>query len=148
MNLKGYIDKGLIVEQPTSKKEISDLLAIVERDYNDSGKDITTDWQFGIAYNAALKLATVLIRASGYRVKGLGHHRITIQLIPEILGKEKQNDCDYLDSCRRRRNIVEYDGVGGVTETDVLELREFVLEFKKEVQEWIKINHNWIKGKL
>lgn len=148
MNLKGYIDKGFITKESTSLEEITNLFAIIERDYRESGRELSPDWQFGIAYNAALKLATILIRVCGFRVKGLGHHRITIQLIPEILGEGSLNDSEYLDSCRRKRNIVEYDSVGGICESDVLELREFVLEFKKEVMVWIKANHLDLMEKL
>jgi hypothetical protein len=140
-NLKPYLDRGILKEQPTSKNEILDLLNIVDRDYSDSGKELTADWQFGIAYNAALKLATILIRSSGYRVKGQGQHMNTIALIPAFLGKGKKDDSDYLDSCRKKRNILEYDCVGGVSDADVKELREFVIEFKEQVINWLKSNH-------
>lgn len=57
----------------------------------------------------------------------------TIALIPSFLGNDKQEYSDYLDTCRRKRNSVEYDCVGGATENDVQELLEFVDEFKNEV---------------
>lgn len=53
----------------------------------------------------------------------------TIAMIPLILGNHNKDDSDYLDACTRKRNIVEYDCVGGATAEDVKELREFVLEF-------------------
>jgi len=62
----------------------------------------------------------------------------TIAMIPLILGAHKNEDRDYLDTCRRKRNIVEYDCVGGATSEDVKELREFVKEFKKEVLSWLE----------
>jgi hypothetical protein len=37
----------------------------------------------------------------------------TIQALPLILGKEHDQDAKYLDTCRNKRNIVEYDYVGG-----------------------------------
>lgn len=43
------------------------MLAIVERDLVDAEGEISADWRFGIAYNAALKLCTILLDASGYR---------------------------------------------------------------------------------
>lgn len=58
----------------------------------------------------------------------------TIAMIPLVLGEEKKDDSEYLDSCRRKRNIVEYDCVGGATKQDVIELREFVTEFREEVK--------------
>lgn len=42
------------------KKEITDLLRIIDRDLRDAGGDISADWRFGIAYNAALKHRCVL----------------------------------------------------------------------------------------
>lgn len=141
MSIDNFLKTGVLVEQGSSKEEIADLLKIVERDLEDSAQtEISDDWQFGIAYNAALKLANVLVRASGYRVKGQGHHMNTIAMIPLILGPHKKDDSDYLDACRRKRNIVEYDCVGGATANDVKELREFVLEFQKEVQTWLSKN--------
>ena len=141
MSLTDYIERGWLSPQRTSKEEIANLLAIVERDYDDSSKELTHDWQFGMAYKAALKLATILVRASGHRVKGHGHHMNTFILIPEFLGPDKKDDSEYLDTCRRKRNLVEYDCVGGASETDVVELREFVHEFKEEVISWLKKNY-------
>jgi hypothetical protein len=136
MSIDNFIKSGVLIMQESSKDEISDLL---KRDLEDSAQtEISDDWQFGIAYNAALKLANILVRASGYRVKGQGHHMNTIAMIPLILGAHKNEDRDYLDTCRRKRNIVEYDCVGGATSEDVKELREFVKEFKKEVLSWLE----------
>lgn len=138
MSIDNFLKNGILVKQDSSKDEISDLIKIVERDIEDSAQtEISNDWQFGIAYNAALKLANILVRASGYRVKGQGHHMNTIAMIPLILGNHKKDDADYLDACRRKRNIVEYDCVGGATIEDVKELREFVQEFQKEVLTWL-----------
>ena len=62
----------------TSQQEIADLLAIVARDLADAGSNISPDWRFGIAYNGALKLSTILLHASGYRPeKTLQHYRAT-----------------------------------------------------------------------
>ncbi|MBL7174441.1 MAG: hypothetical protein ISS66_01330 [Desulfobacteraceae bacterium] len=50
-------------------------------------------------------------------------------------------DAEYLDSCRSKRNIVEYDYVGGVTGNDADELIEFVKELKADVLDWLNKNH-------
>ena len=141
MSIDNLIKIGVLEKEPSSEQEINDLFKIVERDLQDSAKsDLSFDWQFGIAYNAALKLAQILLRHSGYRVKGQGHHMHTIAMMTKILGPERKNDADYLDTCRRKRNLVEYDCVGGATHEDVVELREFVLEFKKLVIDWYQKN--------
>jgi hypothetical protein len=43
------------------------LLSIVERDLLDAQGPISADRRFGITYNAALKLCTILMYASGFR---------------------------------------------------------------------------------
>lgn len=55
MSIDKFINSGILVRQDSSKNEITDLLKIVERDLEDSAQtEISDDWQFGIAYNAAL----------------------------------------------------------------------------------------------
>jgi hypothetical protein len=84
----------------TSGKEIADLIQIVLRDLKDAESCVSDDWRFGIAYNAALKLCTILLYAEGYRAeKNLQHYR-TIQAVPLILGADRKSDVDYLDACR------------------------------------------------
>jgi len=98
MSIDNFLKRGILVKQPSSKEEIEELLKIVERDINDSkASEVSYDWQFGIAYNAALKLATILVRSAGYRVKGQGHHMNTIALIPEFLGNDKKEYRYFLD---------------------------------------------------
>lgn len=52
-----------------------------------------------------------------------------------------QKWADYLDTCRVKRNTVEYDRVGAISEGEALELIAFVQEFRAEVMEWLKRFH-------
>ena len=142
MSLTDWAKNGWIRTHRTSKQEIKQLLEIVERDLNDAlHKEISSDWRFGIAYNAALKLCTVLMYTEGYRPeKALAHYR-TLLALPLILGPERKNDADYLNSCRMKRNIVEYDYVGGATNADANELIEFVRDLKRDVINWLEKTH-------
>ena len=123
-------------------QEIRNLLAIVDRDLHDAGaSEISTDWQFGIAYNAALKLCTILVYAEGYRAAtGLQHYR-TIQAMALILGVSFKEDVVFLDACRKKRNIVEYDAAGMATEKEAKELREFTVQLRGTTVDWMKQNH-------
>lgn len=142
MSLTKWAEQGWLSPHRSSQKEINSLLKIVDRDLNDAaGHEISNDWRFGIAYNAALKLCTILLHASGYRVIGVGHHYRTIRALPVILGKKWENDARYLDTCRNKRNIVEYDYVGGVSEGDVEELIQFVRQLRNVVLAWLKEVH-------
>ncbi|HTI72480.1 MAG TPA: hypothetical protein VMF06_21070 [Candidatus Limnocylindria bacterium] len=141
MTLQLWASNGWLKTHQTSPKEIQDLLAIVERDLTDAMGDISADWRFGIAYNAALKLCTILMYASGYRPeKNLQHYR-TLQSLPLILGAGRRADAEYLDACRIKRNTVEYDYAGGATKRDADELIEFTRELKAEVRAWLQENH-------
>jgi hypothetical protein len=141
MSLKQWAANGWLRPHQSSPQEIQDLFAIVQRDLTDAEGDISADWQFGIAYNAALKLCTILLHASGYRPeKTLQHHR-SIQALPLILGPERKPDADYLDACRAKRNTVEYDRAGGASRQEARELAAFTRELRVAVTQWLEREH-------
>jgi hypothetical protein len=141
MTLQQWANSGWLEPHVTSPEEIANLLAIVDRDLADAGGGISPDWRFGIAYNADLKLCTILLYAEGYRAARMLQHYRTIHALPLILGFEYRADADYLDTCRKKRNVVEYDYVGGATEDEASELAAYVLELRKKVLAWLKDNH-------
>jgi hypothetical protein len=141
MILQQWANSGWLEPHVTSPEEIANLLAIVDRDLADAGGGISPDWRFGIAYNADLKLCTILLYAEGYRAARMLQHYRTIHALPLILGFEYRADADYLDTCRKKRNVVEYDYVGGATEDEASELAAYVLELRKKVLAWLKHNH-------
>ena len=141
MRLQQWKANGWLQAHQTTPAQIADLLAIVDRDLEDSMRDLSPDWQFGIAYNAALKLCTILLYASGYRPeKNLAHYR-TLAALPLILGDERKDDADYLDTCRAKRNTAEYDAAGTVSQSEADELREFAKELRRDVTAWLKAKH-------
>ena len=141
MTLSQWQANGWLEFKPTSAEEIRNLLAISERDLEDATAAISADWQFGIACNAALKLCAVLLRAEGYRpARGLQHFR-TIMALPLILGASRKDDADYLNSCRAKRNTIEYDYVGGASVSDAKELVEFTKALQSEVTSWLRERH-------
>lgn len=93
MSLQTWFENGWLRAHQTSQEEIGNLLGIVYRDLEDAqGKALSSDWQFGIAYNAALKLCTCLVYAEGFRPeKNLAHYR-TLQALHVILGDAHRKD--------------------------------------------------------
>lgn len=148
MSLQGWYESGWLRQHQTSQEEIGNLLGIVFRDLEDAqGKDLSSDWQFGIAYNAALKLCTCLLYAEGFRTeKNLAHYR-TLQALYVVLGDEYRKDATYLDACRMKRNTLEYDMAGVVTQADADELMVFVNELRGTVIEWFQQYHPALLGK-
>lgn len=142
MTLKQWADNGWLREHGTSREEIAGLLSIVDRDLEDAGrKGLSADWRFGIAYNAALKLCTILVHASGYRPERALHHYRTLQALPLVLGPARKDDAVYLDACRIKRNTVEYDTAGAATDADASSLLEFARELRSDVIRWLEANH-------
>ena len=141
MRLQQWKANGWLQAHQTTPAQIADLLAIVDRDLQDSMRELSPDWQFGIAYNAALKLCTILLYASGYRPeKNLAHYR-TLAALPLILGNTRKDDADYLDTCRSKRNTAEYDTAGTVSQSEADELRAFTHELRTDVIAWLRANH-------
>lgn len=141
MRLQQGKANGWLQAHQTTPSQIADLLAIVDRDLEDSMRDLSPDWQFGIAYNAALKLCTVLLYASGFRPeKNLAHYR-TLAALPLILGNDRNEDADYLDTCRAKRNTAEYDAAGTVSQSEANELRQFTRELRVDVITWLNAQH-------
>ena len=141
MSLKQWENNGWLKPEPSSSNEIQNLFSIIERDLKDSRESVSVDWQFGIAYNAALKLCTILLRSEGYRITGGNHHYRTIMAMPEILGSEWKIRADYLNACRMKRNTLEYDYAGCATGGNVEELLEFLMDFNMKVRKWLEAEH-------
>jgi len=141
MSLRDWADAGWLREHQTSRQQIADLFGVVDRDLEDAGRGLSPDWQFGIAYNAVLKLCTILLYAEGWRPeKALAHYR-TLQALALILGPERQADADYLDACRSKRNVAEYDAAGRVSTREARELAAFAGELRAAVIEWLGRRH-------
>jgi hypothetical protein len=141
MSLKQWAENGWLKQHKTTRQEIGNLLKIVDRDLLDAAGGISSDWRLGIAYNAALKLATILLAAEGYRADRASQHYRTIQSIPLILGEQYRSDADYLDTCRTKRNTIEYDSIGAATNEDSEELSDFVKDFRVVVMDWLRKHH-------
>lgn len=141
MSLEQWAKNRWLWPHKVSRQEISGMLSIVDRDLKDAEGDISDDWKFGIAYNAALKLCTVLLNASGYRPDKLQAHFRTLQSLPLILGSEHKGDADYLDTCRKTRNTAEYESAGVATNAEAKELIDFTKRLRQDVLNWLKKNH-------
>ncbi|HEX4840086.1 MAG TPA: hypothetical protein VFU89_06560 [Rhabdochlamydiaceae bacterium] len=111
MNLKNWLKEERLKPHRSSKNEIEKLFQIVNRDLKDADiSRLSADRRFITAYNAALQLTTIVLRAAGFRTNPnkTGHHRISIDALNEIIGKELQELADYLNACRMKRHICDY----------------------------------------
>jgi len=145
MNLKDLLNQGKLRQHKTSKKEIENLIAIVNRDIKDAKiENLSLDRKFACAYNAVLQLATVLLYCSGYKPKGTGHHFTVFQTMKIIMGNNYNKLADYFDSCRSRRNITDYNYVGTISNSEVEELIKEAESFLEVTLDWLKKNRTVI----
>ena len=48
---------------------------------------------------------------------------------------------NYLNRCRKKRNRIEYESVGGVNSDEISELISFVSDLLQTVEKWMYSNH-------
>ncbi len=126
----------------TSKKELDDLRAVIERDLADAAiAALSADRRFATAYNAALQTATMAVACAGYRTSGIGHHQTTFEAAEIALGPASAALNAYFDTCRRKRNTVDYDRAHVATETEASEVVTRAKEFLTLTESWISLNY-------
>lgn len=127
----------------TSKRELDDLRAVIERDLHDAGvTGLSADRSFATSYNAALQTAKMAIACAGYRVVAKkGHHQVTYEAAELAIGPSVSKLVAYFETCRRKRNTLDYDVANVVSDTEATELLQKAQEFRREVEAWIATNH-------
>ena len=139
MSLKDWLDNGWLKPHQTDRQEITNLLGIVERDLTDVMLErLSADWKFGIAYNAALKLCTIMLYTQGYRPENALAHYRTIMALKEIGDGVWKEYAIYLNACRMQRNIVEYDKSNVITADEATKIIEFSRSFHVEVKKYLQ----------
>jgi hypothetical protein len=118
-------------------------LSIVDRELSDAGvAAVSTDGRFGHAYNAALTLCRIALRAAGYRAnKGGGAHNREINSLELTLGDSHKNVTVFLSTCARKRGQEVYQHAGVVEQRDVDDLIEAAKQLRADVLSWLKANH-------
>jgi hypothetical protein len=141
MSLKNWRDSGWLTDHKSSRREISDLLSVAERDLKDSSASgISADWQLAIAYNAALQTATAALSASGYRAAREAHHYRIIQSLAHTI-QAKSNLINQLDTFRKKRNIGGYEAAGRISQQEADEMRRLAKDLYEKIVKWLHQNH-------
>ena len=139
MSLKDWLDNGWLKPHQTDRQEITNLLGIVERDLTDAMLEgLSVDWKFGIAYNAALKLCTIMLYTQGYRPENALAHYRTIMALKEIGDGSWEEYAIYLNACRMQRNIMEYDKSNVITADEATKIIDFSRRFHVEVKNYLQ----------
>jgi hypothetical protein len=149
MSLHDWAKAGWLKPHTPTKQQVAAVFSVIDRDLEDSIQSLSPDGRFNIAYNAALQLCAIILLAEGWKADKLNAHHRTISSLPLILGKDWQDDGDYLDACRGKRNRLEYDAAGRITALEAKELRDYAVELRASVIKWLGEKHPelspWVK---
>jgi hypothetical protein len=143
MSLEDWLRNGWIHRSETSLAEILSPFQVADREIGDARvSGLSTDGRFQHAYDAALQLCTVPLRACGYRVvKGQGHHKRSIDSLRYTLGSRFGETADHLERCSRLRGQVVYERIGVVKPEDAEELIQTVIHLRADVLCFLRTNH-------
>jgi len=144
MSLNDWLRNGWLVEHKTSRREISDLLALAARDLREcQAAGLSPDWRLAIAYNSALLSATAALAAVGYRAAREGHHYRIIQSLAFTIPAEAELIFQ-LDAFRKKRNISDYERAGIVSTQEAREIFTLAKSLKKTVENWLNESHPYL----
>jgi hypothetical protein len=141
MSLSSYLANGWIARHETSPDEIARLLAIIERDIQQSRiAGLSPEWRFDIAYNAVLQAAVAALAASGYRPERQNKHARAIECLEHTLGVDDKR-VRFFDRCRRKRHTAVYEQVGAISSREADELHAAVTRLHTELVAWLRKEH-------
>jgi hypothetical protein len=142
VNLLDWLNEGRLKPHKTSKSEITQLLAVFDRDFADAQvRALSTDRKFTTAYNAALMIAIAALVASGYRAASKGHHYWTIRSLAFTLQPDAVM-IETFDKFRRKRNTIDYERIGMVSEKEVGEMLSLAKSLRDSFEAWLRKNHH------
>jgi hypothetical protein len=138
MSLQSWLQNSWLTQHVTSSNEISNLLAISDRDLAACQvRQLPPDWRCAIAYNAALQAATAALAVAGYRASRDNHHYRVIQSL-EFTISPGRKFIDTLDSFRKKRNVSSYDVAGSVSDKEAEEMFALATSLRTTVEAWIR----------
>lgn len=106
MTWRELLAQRSVESRPPARAELLELRALAERELSDArAKGLSPEGRFEHAYAAARALATLVVRAAGYRVtSGAGGHYHTFVALETADPDEFRKYSAYLDRCRSKRN--------------------------------------------
>lgn len=139
MTWQQLLTQHRIQPHTTSKQELDSLRAVIDRDFKDAAiHGLSDDRRFATVYNAVLQLVKLVTACAGYRITARGgHHKTSFEALELAMGTQVSRLAAYFDTCRRKRNIVDYDMADTVSGTEADELLEKAKAFQEFVETWI-----------
>jgi len=140
VSLSGLLASKRLERHRVHPHEIESLRKLVARDLKDAAiPGLSADRTFATAYNAVLQLSRMALASAGYRVSSTlpGHHQTTFEAAGIVLGSPARRFTDYFETCRRQRNVIDYDYAEVATDSQALELLKKAADYQNLVEAWI-----------
>ena len=143
MSLEQWLRNNWLRRDEATVAEIQRLLQVVDRNLGDAQTPgLSVDGRFQHAYDAALQLCMIPLRACGYQVKkGEGHHKHGIDSLRLTLGDPWADTADHIERCSRLRGQVVYESIGLVSEHDAGDLLIMAQRLRGDVINWLRDQH-------
>lgn len=144
MSLEQWLRNSWLQPFDPTVAGIRQLLEVVDRDLSDAKvTGLSADARFQHAYEAALQLCMIALKASGYAVpKGQSHHKRGIDSLRHTLGSDWSETADHIELCSRLRGQPMYERIGVVSAEDATDLLETAEQLRSGVIAWLKANHS------
>lgn len=142
MVLENWFEQGKLLKHNATKEELSDILGVVERNFQDAiVKGLSSDQKYILSYQAAFEVSLAFIKCNGFRPIKAGHHYIVWQCMKDVLGEKVRKSIILFEDAAKKRNKLSYDiaGIASQKEADEMyqESRNFVALIKKEIEKFI-----------
>jgi len=138
MSLEDWQKFGRLETHKTNRNEITEFIAITGRDLAASKTPgLRMVWSFNMAYDAALRLATAALAASGYQAGGNHRYRV-IDSLSLTLGIDAETIKKF-DIFRKKRNASDYE------KADTVSGRQSKRCGCLEFEAWMQKNHPELK---
>jgi len=141
MNYKEFIDNGLIKEENIGFDQINKLIERAFRNIKSAKvliKDDDKEGAFRFAYEAMLLAGRALVFSYGFRPRSIGSHKIVVDFVSEVLGKNYKLLAQKFDRMRRKRNYLIY-GIGlAISDKEARDAVDNAKEFLEVIKKIIK----------
>jgi hypothetical protein len=132
------VESRQLEKLPAHDAEVIGMWAKAVRSFRSSLlPELDRDASFTLAYQAALQLATALVRAAGYRTRGEAHHHHTFAAVAALGLGDLSDAARDLNVIRQHRHSAIYDWEGATSEQDLATVRASTLRFFAAGRTWL-----------